>query len=193
MAHGVTLQYSTQTLPRGCLLSKCHMVLQYTCKCNYIYVHKKQTPFTALISIKLTNPGQCYVQMSHIKYRSIWKINVETANRNPLTLLNKYDAHFTNFHETQNHPNCCGRLLYRMLFKSDEKCTWEDKTSFTPLSEVWLSLSWFSRNWRLLDSFCKKNYTEIHENSTNGLVTWQLRTYDLTGLGKCFNQQMSRK
>ena len=41
MAHGVTLRYGTQTLPRGCLLSKCHMALQYTCKCNYIYVHEK--------------------------------------------------------------------------------------------------------------------------------------------------------
>lgn len=70
-AHNVNLRYGTQTLPRGCLLSKCHMALQYTCKCNYIYVHEKWTPFTALIFIKLTNPGQCYVQMFHIKFHQI--------------------------------------------------------------------------------------------------------------------------
>jgi hypothetical protein len=103
------------------LLSKCHTALQYTCKCYYIYVHEKRTPFTALISIKLANPGQCYMQMSHIKFHPIWKINMETTNRNPFTLLNKYGVHFTDFHVTQNHPHCCGRLVYRMLFKSDEK------------------------------------------------------------------------
>lgn len=101
MAHGIILRYGIQALPRGCLLSKCHMALQYTCKCNYIYVHKKRTSFTELISVKFTNPAvMCRCLIS--KFHPIWKINVET--KNPFTFPSNYDVHFTDFHETQKSP-----------------------------------------------------------------------------------------
>jgi hypothetical protein len=34
------------------LLSECHMVLQYTCKCNFIYAHKKSVAFSVAVSMK---------------------------------------------------------------------------------------------------------------------------------------------
>jgi len=50
--HSVT---STQTLPRGPVLSKCHTVSQCTHKVNLIYAHNKSIAFPIPILMKLTN------------------------------------------------------------------------------------------------------------------------------------------
>jgi hypothetical protein len=155
MTHGVTLRYGTQALPRGCLLSKCHMALQYTCKCNYIYIHKKRTSFTELISIKFTNPAvMCRWRIS--KFHQIWKINVET--KNPFTFLSKYDVHFTDFHETQKSsklfwtfvvPNVV--QIWWKMYMIGQNFIYALKWSVTIINLIFTKLT-------LLDSFCKKLY-----------------------------------
>lgn len=42
------------------------------------------------------------------------------------------------------------------------------RNSCTPLISVWLSLSWFSWNLCLLNSFCREIFTGFHENLTSG-------------------------
>ena len=51
-------RWRTQTSPRRSLLSEYHTVSRYTCTCNLVYTHNKNTAFPAAIFRKLTNAQQ---------------------------------------------------------------------------------------------------------------------------------------
>lgn len=51
------------------LLSKCHTVSRYTCKCDFIYPHEKYSLHCA--NLHATNYEKCYVQISYTEFHSL--------------------------------------------------------------------------------------------------------------------------
>jgi len=104
---------STQTLPRGPVLSKYHTVSQYTNKFNLIYAHNKSTAFPMPILMKLTNarwhlPTNIFNQITQHK----WTVQMEIH----LLLQVTYGFHYIYFHKTHNHStDYCEHILYWIL------------------------------------------------------------------------------
>jgi hypothetical protein len=62
--------HSTQTSLRKSVVSACHMVSWYTCKCNFIYANKKGTAFYVSVSV---------IVLIFTKLMLAWKISVKNS------------------------------------------------------------------------------------------------------------------
>lgn len=69
------------------LLSKCHTVACYMCKCNFIYAHKKSTAFPLMIVMKFTYTEHHCLSISYTKFHPNWTFNVRSMDRYSFTHL----------------------------------------------------------------------------------------------------------
>jgi len=56
------------------LLSICHTVACFMCKCNFIYAHKKNTAFPVMIVMKFTYTEQHCTWISDTEFHQNWTI-----------------------------------------------------------------------------------------------------------------------
>ena len=63
------------------LLSVCHTVACYMCKCNFIYAHKKNTSFPVMIVMKFTYTEQHCGCISDTEFHLNWTMNVGSMDR----------------------------------------------------------------------------------------------------------------
>lgn len=112
------------TIQRLHLLSKFQTVLQYMCKYNLIYTHKKSTASPAPIFTKSTTSEQHHMQISYqisSKLGNMWK--VQTIIHFCLQMMYSYQcAHIHKTNQTLN--KFCGKLcskFYPKLMKNMKK------------------------------------------------------------------------
>jgi len=120
-----TLWHSTQTLPKHSFLSKYQTLPWYTCKCNFIFSHRKSANFHDAHNNSVHLCGNVYLIFF------------------PLTSVKKCRKcgqnciHSTNFHITHNHQWHYVDISYIKLqtnWSRNMETTGRD--SFTPLGKV---------------------------------------------------------
>jgi hypothetical protein len=157
------------TLPKHYLRSKCHVVLLYTCTCNFTYILMKVQPF-------LHQYSQNSHMLNSITRKSLMQNFTKTGQRMGKVWIQiclcpsvKYGIHCTNFHEIySNSKNFCGHILHWISPKSKKEEN-RGKISFMPLIMIFNKLVFTKLNpARQLSA--NNAYTKFHENLANSLV-----------------------
>ena len=78
---------------------------------------------------------------------------VESRGINLIIPINEVSCHCTDFHETCNHSNNCGHLLFWNLSKLDDICEKSSNVHVHSLNKACLSLHCFSWNSSLISYF----------------------------------------
>lgn len=129
-------------MPRRSLLDECHMMSQYTCTCDFVYLYNNIKASPAPIFKKITHALTVLcVDLLYLISSRNWTVKVKSWGRNSFMFPVGNGFYCTALHETPgNSVYFHEYFLCRMLSKSEDRSRKQSKISCWPLHRLQLSL-----------------------------------------------------